>query len=57
MKDRCYWMYVKNYTSDEYLKELDNFIAIVEEDMRNRDKTSMLWPCADCKNGKQFTNK
>jgi hypothetical protein len=50
-------MYVKNYTSDEYLKELDNFIAIVEEDMRNRDKTSMLWPCADCKNGKQFTNK
>ena len=43
MDDCRYWIYVKNRTSDEYLKGLDNFIAIAE-DMRNRDKTSMLLP-------------
>jgi hypothetical protein len=52
MEDRCYWIYVKNRTSDEYLEGLDNFIAIAKEDMRNGDKTSMLCPCVDGKNGK-----
>jgi len=50
-------MYVKNRTSDEYLEGLDSFTAAAEEDMRNKDNTSMLCPCAYYKNGKQFTIK
>jgi hypothetical protein len=50
-------MYVKNHTSDEYLEGLNNFRAVAEEDIWNGDKTSMLFPCANYKNGKQFMNK
>jgi hypothetical protein len=45
-------MYVKNRTSDVYLEELNDFLVVVDVDMMNKDKSSMLCPCFDCKNEK-----
>ena len=47
----------KNRTSDEYLEGFNNFLVVAEADMMNGDKTSMLCPCFDYKNEKQYPNK
>jgi hypothetical protein len=49
-------MYLKNHTCDEYLEELKYFLAVAEVDMRNGHKSSMLCPCVDSKNEKQYSN-
>jgi hypothetical protein len=49
-------MYLKNHTCDEYLEGLKYFLAVAEADMRNGHQSSMLCPCVDCKNEKQYSN-
>ena len=49
-------MYLKNRTCDEYLEGLKYFLAVAKADMRNGHKSSMLCPCVDCKNEKQYSN-
>ena len=50
-------MYLQNRTCNEYLEGLEYFLAVAEADMRNRHKSSMLCPCVDCKNEKQYSNR
>jgi hypothetical protein len=50
-------MYLQNHTCNECLEGLKYFLAIVEADMRNGHKSSMLCLCVDCKNEKQYSNQ
>ena len=49
--------YLMNRTCGEYLEGLKYFLAIVEADMRNGHKSSMLCPRVGCKNEKQYSNQ
>jgi hypothetical protein len=49
-------MCLQNRTCNEYLEGLKYFLAVAEADMRNGHKSSMLCPCDDCKNEKQYSN-
>ena len=50
-------MYLQNCTCNEYLEGLKHFLAIAETGMRNGHKSSLLCPCVDCKNEKQYSNQ
>ena len=50
------WMYLAKQTCEEYLSGVKSFISAVEDDMLSQNKSSMFYPCRDCKNIKEFRN-
>jgi hypothetical protein len=49
-------MYPKNRTCNEYFTGLMSFIVAAEADKSNKKKSTICFPCVDCKNVLPFSS-
>ncbi|KAK9078277.1 hypothetical protein SSX86_002334 [Deinandra increscens subsp. villosa] len=55
--DRSHWMYKIGRIHQSYLLGVQNFLKIAEDDRVIKGKESILCPCMECKNFKEFKDK
>ncbi|KAK9073526.1 hypothetical protein SSX86_007850 [Deinandra increscens subsp. villosa] len=55
--DRSHWMYNIGRIHQSYLLGVQNFLKIAEDDRVIKGKESILCPCMECKNFKEFEDK
>jgi Transposase-associated domain len=54
--DRDTWTYKNKKYTIEYLREIDEFLECVSDDMRKRGAQTLICPCRDCQNLQRFRN-